>query len=110
MKHEGMVEDEDVWSSEMVDETVCLILQNLYDQGHIPPLITIKPNSTISLIQFNDEVMECHITLKGMMNPSKSFHDYQIFSIYLQTTDGLLHCYNCGWLYDGFAQCNCSMR
>ena len=110
IKYEGMMEDEAVWSSEMVDETFCLILQKLYDQGHVPPLITIKSNSTISPIRLNDEVTECHINLEGMMTPSKSFHDYQLFSIYLRTTDGLIHCYNCGWLYDGFARCDCSMQ
>ena len=110
VKYQGMLEYEDVWSTEMVDETFCFILQDLFDKGHIPPLITIKPNSTISLIQFNEEVTEFHITLNGMMNPSKPFSDYQMFSIYLQTIDGLIHCYNCGWLYNGHAQCDCICR
>ena len=109
-KYEGFVNDEDIWSSEKVDETLCIILQKLRELWNIPPFITIKPKSTISLMQLNDDITKCYIHLEGMMDPSKSFSDFQLFSMFLLTTDGLMHCPNCGWLYDGCAQCDCSWR
>ena len=51
---------------------------------------------------------KCHIHLDGMMNPPKSFSGFQLFSMFLLKTDGLMHCPKCRWLYDGYAQCDCS--
>lgn len=55
-KYEDFIYDEDIWSSEKLDETFCILLQKLHELWHILPLITIKPKSTISLMRINDAI------------------------------------------------------
>ena len=43
----------------------------------------------------------------GMINHKLTFKDFEAHAIFLLTTNGKIHCPNCGWLYDGNAQCDC---
>ena len=47
------------------------------------------------------------IDIYGMMNLSKKFSIIEQFSPFLKTPDGEIHCFNCGWLFDGNAHCDC---
>ena len=42
-----------------------------------------------------------------MLIPNTLFKDYKQFVPFLVTDKGESHCVNCGWLYDGNAQCDC---
>ena len=42
-----------------------------------------------------------------MINPDSLFKDYKQFAPFLVNDKGESHCPNCGWLYDGNAQCDC---
>ena len=102
--------DIEVWPSYKLNEAFCDLLQELYAFWHIPPMITIREDSSISLMNQGNGITACHIHLEGMMSPSKTFSDYQLFAPYLVTGTGLVHCITCGWLYDGYSQCDCSWR
>ena len=49
-----------------------------------------------------------YITIKGLLKPDIQWEEHRKYS--LERTDNLVNCYDCGYLYDGNAQCDCYMR
>ena len=100
-------DNRDIWSSHCLNDWFCRILTDLSALGYLPPFITIKPNSNISTMKHNDEVVKCYLQITGWMDPSKNFYDYCEYAPYLTSEDGLTCCNSCGYIYDGHAQCIC---
>ena len=93
-------------TSEILNATFCNIINQIKDD--LPPFVTVKRYSTMMF--FKDDAgnffLDVDITA-GMRNPNKVFTDYKHFTPFLVNDRGESHCMNCGWLYDGNAQCDC---
>ena len=75
----------------------------------LPPFVTVKRYSTMMFSK--DDVgnffLDVDITA-GILNPNALFQDYKHFVPFIVNDKGESHCINCGWLYDGNAECDCS--
>ena len=93
-------------TSEILNATFCNIMNQIKDD--LPPFVTVKRYSTMMFSK--DDVgnffLDVDITA-GMLNPNKVFTDYKHFAPFLVNDKCESHCMNCGWLYDGNAQCDC---
>ena len=93
------------WLQQAICESFCDILKTFC--MYIPPVLTIRDGSRISVIKMDNNTIHCGFMLKEMMIPSKVYEDFMVFWPYMFRTDRLIHCTRCGLLYDGNAQCDC---
>ena len=82
------------------------ILEKLHMQ--IPQFIAISKSASAFCRRPTDDLGEVCITIKGLLKPDMPWEEQRKYS--LERTDNLVNCYNCGYLYDGNAQCDCYMR
>ena len=80
----------DIWTSHCLNDWFCRVLTDLLALEHLPPFITIKPNSSISTMEYNDEAVKCYLKITGWMDPAKKFYDYCEYAPYLTSEDGLM--------------------
>ena len=92
-------------ANDLLNTTFVSVLNKLKDE--LPLFISVKKGLYLLLNKGDAGCFCADIDIHGMMNPTKTFLDIRLFSPILTTHAGKIHCHNCGWLYDGNAQCDC---